>query len=112
MIRSFLKRLLGEDPPPFCRSEYADNAKVYQELLEPQPPTVRSLQLELRVDGETGKPFICDQDGRRMAGMLRFTTNVETFGEVASVNLTAQLFANGKKYVASGSPRHEVKDGD
>ena len=44
MTWAFLKRWLGEDPPSLCRSEYAENARVYQEFLEPQSPTVRKGQ--------------------------------------------------------------------
>lgn len=55
------------------------------------------IKLEIRICPETQKPFVCDQDGRKVAAVTRY--NIESpIASAASVTLTAHLHADGKKY--------------
>lgn len=63
--------------------------------------TTEKIRLEIRIDAESGAPYVCDQDGRTFAGgkssMLDFKHD-----DYARATITARLHANGKPMLNAG----------
>lgn len=63
--------------------------------------TAEKIRLEVRVDAETGAPYVCDQDGRTFAGGKSSSFNFE-HDDYARATITARLHANGKPMLNAG----------
>lgn len=63
--------------------------------------TTEKIRLEIRVDAESGAPYVCDQDGRTFAGGKSSSFNFE-HDYYARATITARLHANGKPMLNAG----------